>query len=81
MKKTCGKCVCAIFKPLNICMAPMKIGDKRREYGIETETECFIPEHYAENAENARRRRRMEELEKLERQLGIGGKDDREHES
>lgn len=69
--KTCGLCACSIFVPLNICLAPMKVGDSRREYRIDRDTECFVPEHYAETERNRQIRRGLEELEKIEIQLGI----------
>jgi len=69
--KTCGLCACSIFVPMNICLAPMKIGDKRRDYSIDPETECFVPEHYAESTENRRKRKYIDDLCAIEAKLGI----------
>jgi len=49
----------------------MKIGDKRRDYSIDPETECFVPEHYAESTENRCKRKYIDELFAIEAKLGI----------
>lgn len=69
MKKTCGMCNYAFFKPIHCCLAPMAVGDKRRQKYIEKDTECFVPEYFSETGQSRKKRISLEELHKIQEQL------------